>query len=158
MKYSLVGNRPAAQDAQAQSGVPAHLRGPWFHVSKNNIDCLSDSINYDEYDDEYTWFSRSPMGGGHAGGCVLLVYVVSEPNDKRVFAAACGDALGTENGSFLERWWLRVHKSEVDKLMVVAQFSEEKVEVQLPSFQQDPEYIAIRQASIAMTFAAKPPQ
>ena len=60
--------------------------------------------------------------------------------------------MGLENGKRLEDWWLAVHKSEVDKLMITASFVEADAPEALASFLEDEEYLAIRQAAIELTF------
>jgi hypothetical protein len=150
MLRSLSGDRSTAQSLQIEAAVKEELAGPWFHNSKNNVTELSDEINTDEFDDEYTWFSRSPSGGGHSGGCILFIYIIATPADRSLHTAGHGDVLGKEAGLPLKNWWLRVHKTEVDKLMVVSRISQDRVAEHIAFFQQDLEYVAIRTRSASL--------
>ncbi len=153
MSKSIKGDRQQANALQAEL-TPA-LRGPWFHVSKDSIAEFTSDFNQDEYDDEYTWFSRSPDGGGHAGGCVLMAYVIEQPDDCKVFDAAEGDKLGEHNGKKLKGWWFRIHKSEVEKLIIVQVTNEPDVAQHVQSFLHDPEYVEIKEIAVQKLDAEK---
>ena len=146
MSKSQQGKRAQAKALQAE--LTPDLCGPWFHVSKDLIAEFTSDFDLDEYDDEYTWFSRSPDGGGHGGGCVLMAYVIEQPNDCKVFDAEEGDKLAKHNGEKLKGWWFRIHKSEVDKLMVVQVTGEADVAQHVQSFLQDPEYVEIKEIAV----------
>lgn len=114
---SQTGTIMEAVARQLANNVQERFRGAWFHVSQDpDIEQFTDEF------EDWTFFTRSPLGGAIWGQTVLQVYLVEPATDCRVHAAGEGDTLAQEGNRRLPDWWLFVGREDIGRLMVVRKY------------------------------------
>ena len=151
-RFSRSGTAEEAIAFQTASEVQDRFRGAWFHVSRN--DAL---LAFDDQHEDWTFFTRSPLGGAIWGQSVLQMYFVEPASASRVNAGGEGDPLGQETGRSLPDWWLFVGEDDIDKLMVVRKYHLVNDEAVAIALRDASEFQAIRQGAVAKLPAPKPP-
>lgn len=150
---SQAGTVAEAVELQHQNNVPEKLRGPWYHETYDGIASL------DNQHEEWTWLTRSPAGGTIWGETVLVVYVVSVPENSKVHATSNeGDKVGYEGKDALPEWWMSVGREDIPKLMVVSKFHQENDEAQLKALLETDGYKATRRGAIEKLQVLKKPK
>jgi hypothetical protein len=116
MAKSSRGQYDEAIRLQKANGVQPEFRGLWFHGTANPRFGGFDSSHGEG------WLTRSTSGGKAWGPNAFSVMVVSPLYGSSLQDAGAGDADGMdmENaGSGKRDWWLKVHRSELDRLMLI---------------------------------------
>ena len=138
-------NVALAIQEQDANGVAVKYRGPWFHVSQND-----NFTAFTADQEDWTWFTRSPLGGAIWGHTVVVAYIVGPLPDSRTHATGNkGDALGYENNKALPNWWLSVAREDIDRVVVVGKFHLVRDEAFARSLLDGDEYKVIRNTAIA---------
>ncbi len=152
-RFSRTGTVDEALTLQDENKVQERFRGAWFHVSQN-----AGITVFDDQHDEWTFFTRSPLGGAIWGQSVLQVYFVEPASASRVYAGGKGDPLGQEDGRSLPDWWLFVGREDIDKLMVVRKYHLVDDEATAVALRDSAEFQAIRHVAVEKLPPLKPQQ